>query len=137
MTTISNVWEAHRDELCEKLIELGKVHIEMLVIKLEERQLIDMTDIIIKMSAQEIVEMVVQSVGNRIASNPTVLSNFLNIVKTFQGIQPLAETIEDEVNSLVSLMIPGMHATQGKRYTSTISSTSDHWSIMSCHRKSK
>ena len=108
MTTISDVWEAHRDELCEKLIELGKVHIEMLVIKLEERQLTDMTDIIVKMSAQEIVEMVVQSVGNRIASNPTVLSNFLNIVKTFQGIQPLAETIEDEVNSLVSLMIPGM-----------------------------
>ena len=35
MTTISDVWEAHRDELYKKLIELGDVHIEMLVINLK------------------------------------------------------------------------------------------------------
>ena len=57
-----------------------------------------MTDII-EMSVQETVEMVVQSVRNRIASNPTALSNFLNIVKTFQGIHAAI---------IGSLMIPGM-----------------------------
>ena len=109
MTSISDLWEAHRDELCVKVIELGKVHIEKLVMTLSEEQLIDQNviDIVVEMSEQETVETVLQSVGSRIASNPTALSHFLNIIKKF-GIQPLAETIRDKVNSLGSLMIPGM-----------------------------
>ena len=117
MTTISDVWEAHRDELCGKLIELGKVHLEKLVMILSEEQVADqnMTDTAVEMSDKETVEMVVQSVGSEIASDPTTLSRFLNIIKTF-GIQPLAETIEDKMNSVGSLMIPGMlpHMPKGK-----------------------
>ena len=109
MTTIMDVWEAHRHELRQKIIELGKVHIVNLVMALEKHQLIhqNTTDIMVKMSEQDAGEMVVQLVGSEIASTPTALSHFLNIIKTF-GVQPLAETIEDKVNSLGSLMIPGM-----------------------------
>ena len=117
MTTISDVWEAHRNELCGKLIELGKVHLEKLVMILSKEQIADqnMTDIAVEMSDKETVEMVVQSVGSKTASDPTTLSRFLNIIKTF-GIQQLAETIEDKMNSVGSLMIPGMlpHMPKGK-----------------------
>ena len=109
MTTIMDVWEAHRHELRQKIIELGKVHIVNLVMALEKHQLIhqNTTDIVVEMSEQDAGEMVVQLVGSEIASTPTALSHFLNIIKTF-GVQPLAETIKDKVNSLGSLMIPGM-----------------------------
>ena len=108
MTTIIDVWEAHRHELRQKIIELGKVHIVNLVMALEKHQLIhqNTTDIVVEMSEQDAGEMVVQLVGSEIASTPTALSHFLNI-KTF-GVQPSAETIEDKVNSLGSIMIPGM-----------------------------
>ena len=91
--------------MCE-VIELGEVHIEKLVMTLSEEQLIDqnVTDIVVEMSEQETVETVLQSIGS---SNPTALSHFLDIIKTF-GIQPLAETIKDQVNLVGSLMIPGM-----------------------------
>ena len=117
MTTISDVWEAHRDKLREKLIELGKVYLEMLVMILSKEQIIDqnVTEIAVEMSDKETVEMVVQSVGSKIASDPTTLSHFFNIIKKL-GIQPLAETTEDKMNSVGSLMIPGMlpHMPKGK-----------------------
>ena len=55
MTTISDVWEAHRDELCGKLIELGKVHLKKLVMILSKEQIADqnMTDIAVEMSDKE------------------------------------------------------------------------------------
>ena len=114
MTTISDVWEAHRDELCEKIIELGKELIEELAMTLEEQQLIDqnMTGIVVELSEKDAGEMVVQSAGIKIASNPTALNHFLNIIKIF-GIQPLAKTIEGKVKSL---MISGTfkHMPKGK-----------------------
>ena len=57
--TTNDLWEAHRDELCE-VIELGEVHIEKLVMTLSEEQLIDqnVTDIVVEISEQETVETV-------------------------------------------------------------------------------
>ena len=59
MTTIMDVWEAHRHELCQKIIELGKMHIVNLVMALEKHQLIhqNMTDIVIEMSEQDAGEL--------------------------------------------------------------------------------
>ena len=45
-----------------------------------------------EMLEQETAEAVVDSAGRIVTSNPTALSNFLDIIKTF-GMQPLADTI--------------------------------------------
>ena len=117
MAAISEVWEAHRSELYEKIIELGQVHIEKLVTALEEHHLIDQSviDVIVEMSEQETAEAVLDSAGRIVTSNPTALSKFLDTIKTF-GMQPLADTIRGKVNLSESSMISGMlqHMPRGK-----------------------
>ena len=108
MAAISDAWEAHRSELYEKIIKLDQVHIEKLVTALEEHHLIEQNVInVVEMSEQETAEAVLDSAGRMVTSDPTVLSNFLDTIKTF-GMQPLADTIRGKVNLSESSMISGM-----------------------------
>ena len=108
MAAIREVWEAHRSELYEKIIELDQVHIEKQVTALEEHHLIERSVInVVEMSEQQKAEAVLDSAGRIVTSNPTALSNFLDTIKTF-GMQPLADTIRGKVNLSESSMISGM-----------------------------
>ena len=96
MAAVSEVWEAHRSKLYKKIIELDQEHIENLVTALKEHHLIDQGFSDEKLE-QETAEAVVDSAGRIVTSNPTALSNFLDIIETF-GMQPLADTIRSKVN---------------------------------------
>ena len=114
MAAVSEVWEAHRRELYKKIIELDQEYIENLVTTLKEHHLIDQRFNDEKLE-QETAEAVVDSAGRIVTSNPTALSSFLDIIKTF-GMQPLADTIRRKVDLSGSSMIPGMlqHMPRGK-----------------------
>ena len=106
MAAVSEVWEAHRSKLYKKIIELDQEHIENLVTALKEHHLIDQSFSDEKLE-QETAEAVVDSAGRIVTSNPTALSNFLDIIRTF-GMQHLANTISSKVNLSGSSMISGM-----------------------------
>ena len=115
MAAVSEVWEAHRRELYEKIIELDQERIENLVSAIKKHHLIDQS-LIDEMSEQVTAEAVVDLAGRIVStSNQTALSAFLDIIKTF-GMQPLADTISSKVNLSGSSMISGMlqHMPRGK-----------------------
>ena len=101
MAVNAEVWESHKDELRGQIEEIRDVNqIENLVRTLENKYLVDSDTVhvvVSGMSRHEVAEMVVETVGRKVASDPTAFKSFLDVVKPF-GMQTLAQKLMQKLD---------------------------------------